>query len=229
MGLSEFPNGRRMHTLKRRKLTHSTSPIISNSTLSLPNLPQLGAKAVVCASCHRAFPVARQSQLIQCARCHAPTCTICSRTCNGCPPSVPPTPELTMSPDTVSPASPAACSPDTTPASLSLSASVSFGNLDGPDTLGLGGGRRPALAPHTNVAAIGTAGRRRKNREHDDADEDGRKGSCEAGHEDERMQETGIVPGCGRVVCRGCSFETPESDLNTCYDCAGRSTPPLQS
>ena len=55
-------------------------------------------------------------------------------------------------------------------------------------------------------------------------------------------EKEGILPGCGRVVCRVCSFETPEryvdvelfelmlqtdfwghcSDLNTCYDCVGR-------
>nr|VWP01786.1 Regulator Ustilago maydis 1 protein [Ganoderma boninense] len=247
MGLSEPPRKRRMHTLKRRKLTHSTSANISDSSLTHPNPPQLGTNLkVVCTSCHRAFPGAKQNQLVQCARCHAPTCTICSRTCNGCPPSVPPTPELTMSPATLSPATPAVCSPDT-PASLSLSGSVPFANLDGPESLGPGGERRPALASHTNVPGTGAVGRRRKNREHDDVDEEGWKGAGEA--EDERMRETGILPGCGRVVCRGCSFETPErygycipssfewltdlflalSDLNTCYDCAGRSSSPIQS
>ncbi|KAM5540042.1 hypothetical protein V8D89_006182 [Ganoderma adspersum] len=220
MGLSEPPSGHRMHALKRRKLAHSTSPIVHDSPLSLPIPLQLGTKAVVCASCHRAFPGVKQSQLIQCARCHAPTCTICSRTCNGCPPSVPPTPELSMSPATVSPASPAACTPDI-PASLSISVSVSFGNMDGDHE------RRPALASHTNVPGTGTVGRRRKQREHDDVDDQGSKGSGEV--EDERMRDTGILPGCGRVVCRGCSFETPESDLNTCYDCAGRSASPIQS
>lgn len=226
MGLSEPSSGRRMHALKRRKLAHSTSPIFQDSPLSLPNAPPLGTKAVVCASCHRAFPGVKQSQLVQCARyviavflcpfqesptridprrCQAPTCTICSRTCNGCPPSVPPTPELSMSPATVSPASPAACSPDIS-ASLSISVSVSFGNMEG--SLGMGGERRPALAPHTNVTGTGTVGRRRKQREHDDTDDESRKGSWEV--EDQRMRDTGILPGCGRVVCRGCSFETPE-------------------
>ncbi|KAI1788604.1 hypothetical protein LXA43DRAFT_894376 [Ganoderma leucocontextum] len=207
-----------MHTLKRRKLTHSTSPIISDGPFSLPTPLQLGTKAVVCTSCHRAFPGAKQSQLVQCALCHAPTCTICSRTCNGCPPSVPPTPELTMSPATVSPASPDVVSSDT-PASLSLS----FGNLNS-DSHGLDDGRRPALASHTNMT--GTVGKRRKVREHEDDREEGRKGLGEAG--DEREKE-GILPGCGRIVCRGCSFETPESDLNTCYDCAGRSPAPIQT
>ena len=72
----------------------------------------------------------------------------------------------------------------------------------------MGGERRPALASHTNVTGTGTVGRRRKQREHDDTDDESRKGSWEV--EDERMRDTGILPGCGRVVCRGCSFETPE-------------------
>ncbi len=139
------------------------------------------------------------TEMIDPRRCHAATCTICSRTCNGCPPSVPPTPELTMSPATVSPASPAVCSPDALAA-----LSVSFGNLDG--SHGLEDERRPALASHTNVT--GAMGRRRKQREHDDVDEEGRKGLWGTG--DERMKETGILPGCGRIVCRGCAFETPE-------------------
>ncbi|KDQ58108.1 hypothetical protein JAAARDRAFT_34905 [Jaapia argillacea MUCL 33604] len=29
------------------------------------------------------------------------------------------------------------------------------------------------------------------------------------------------VPGCGRLVCRSCSFESPQSGATTCYDCYG--------
>ena len=84
-------------------------------------------------------------------------------------------------------------------------------------------------------------GKRRKVREHElEREGEGRRG--ELGDEE---KEQGVLPGCGRVVCRGCSFETPEryvdvglfafvlwtdprifdchcSDLNTCYDCVGR-------
>ncbi|TBU21574.1 hypothetical protein BD309DRAFT_972847 [Dichomitus squalens] len=216
MGLSELPNGCKIHLMKRRKLIHSTSPTLSTSpSLFVPLQLQPGPKAVVCTSCHRAFPGAKQSQLVQCARCHAPTCAICSRTCNGVPPpSVPPTPKLTMSP--VSPASPGSRSPDVrTPPLLSLSfldANTSPGHLLG------SGDRRPALASHTNMAQStdGGGGKRRKRREHEQGQEDdGRRVPGES------EKEAGIVPGCGRVVCRGCSFETPEIDLNTCYDCAG--------
>lgn len=68
MGLSDLSNGRRTHTQKRRKLVHTASSIISDSPVALPTPPQLGTKAVVCASCHRAFPGTKQSLLIQCAR-----------------------------------------------------------------------------------------------------------------------------------------------------------------
>ncbi|OBZ73461.1 hypothetical protein A0H81_06926 [Grifola frondosa] len=57
------------------------------SSLHNPPTP----KVPVCTSCHRAFNT-RPGQLALCARCKASTCTICSRTCNGCPPSLPPTP-----------------------------------------------------------------------------------------------------------------------------------------
>lgn len=108
-----------------------------------------------------------------------------------------------MSPATVSSTSPSVGSSDAIP-----SRSVSFGDLD--DSYGLAeeGGRRPALASHTNTSVIGTAGRRRKQRDHDNVDGEGRKGVGSV--EDERMKEAGILPGCGRVVCQGCSFETPE-------------------
>ncbi|EJF56915.1 hypothetical protein DICSQDRAFT_140759 [Dichomitus squalens LYAD-421 SS1] len=202
--------------MKRRKIFHSTSPTLSTSpSVFVPLQLQPGPKAVVCTSCNRAFPGAKQSQLVQCARCHAPTCAICSRTCNGVPPpSVPPTPELTMSP--VSPASPGSRSPDArTPPLLSLSfldANASPGHLFG------SGGRRPALASHRNMAQSpdGGGGKRRKRREHEH--EHGQEDDGRRGHGDEKEAE----PGCGRVVCQGCSFETPEIDLNTCYDCAGR-------
>ncbi|KAI0942489.1 hypothetical protein AcW1_003108 [Taiwanofungus camphoratus] len=90
---------------KRRKLTavglSPTVDFVLAPSLSLLTQDALVSspvpKATVCASCHRAF-TARLSLLIQCARCRAPTCAICSRTCTACPPSMPPTPALTFSP-----------------------------------------------------------------------------------------------------------------------------------
>lgn len=112
-------------------------------------------------------------------RCHAPTCAICSRTCNGCPPSTPPTPALTSSP------------------SLPGTPLVSpFPTL-----------RRPVLAMNTNTALDPTpppiAGRRRKARDREEE---------EGGKADGDLAETeeGVLPGCGRTVCRNCATESTQ-------------------
>ncbi|KAI0349385.1 hypothetical protein OH77DRAFT_1432125 [Trametes cingulata] len=132
-------------------------------------------------------------------RCHEPTCPICSRTCNGCPPSVPPTPALTSSsstPDTplMSPQRPASA----------LSVNMANARQDQP------GG---------STAAVAVAGRRRKVRELDRDDENAGIDGEDGGHED---SVDGVLPGCGRTVCQKCAFETPASDLTTCLDCAAR-------
>ncbi|OJT05864.1 hypothetical protein TRAPUB_3277 [Trametes pubescens] len=67
-------------------------------------------------------------------------------------------------------------------------------------------------AAHSTVA-----GRRRKARDLDQEDEVSSAG--QAGYEG--MEGVGeVLPGCGRTVCQKCAFETPESDLTTCFDCA---------
>ncbi|KAI0808046.1 hypothetical protein C8Q74DRAFT_1230740 [Fomes fomentarius] len=189
MGLSDLSNGRRLPPTKRRKIVHPDSTVVSSPVLSIPYSP----RGLMCVSCHRAFAGAKQNQLIQCDRCHAPTCAICSRTCNGCPPSTPPTPVLTSSPSL----------PDTPLVSP-------FPAL-----------RRPVLAMNTNTALGPTpppiAGRRRKARDREEE---------EGGKADGLLAETeeGVLPGCGRTVCRNCATESTQSELITCYDCAGRSS-----
>ncbi|KAI0328982.1 hypothetical protein GY45DRAFT_1325688 [Cubamyces sp. BRFM 1775] len=205
MGLADLSNGRRVHSLKRRKLTHSTSltsPPISTIPLGPSLIPlQTGdVKASVCNSCHRAFAGSKRNQLVQCARCHEPTCTICSRTCNGYPPSVPPTPALTTSPSS---------GPDTPLMSPRRSATALTADLR-------------VSRDHAPVQSL--AGRRRKVRDLDD-DEDNAvaKGTQGADAENEWPgNANGVLPGCGRTLCQKCCFETPSSDLTTCYDCAAQ-------
>lgn len=113
-------------------------------------------------------------------RCHEPTCTICSRTCNGCPPSVPPTPALTRT-----------ASPSSAPTTPLLSPRQPTSELDMDMTSAQDRG-----APST------VAGRRRKVRDLDQEDEvAGYEGMDGAGE---------VLPGCGRTVCQKCAFETPE-------------------
>ncbi|KAI0364651.1 hypothetical protein BV20DRAFT_974224 [Pilatotrama ljubarskyi] len=134
-------------------------------------------------------------------RCHEPTCTICSRTCNGCPPSVPPTPALTSSSST----------PDTpllSPQRPASALSVSMTNA-----------RQDQLGASAHVVAVAVAGRRRKVRELDQDDENAGIEGEDGGHDG---SVDGVLPGCGRTVCQKCAFETPASDLTTCLDCAAR-------
>ncbi|KAG6895656.1 hypothetical protein C0992_000177 [Termitomyces sp. T32_za158] len=88
---------------KRRKLTQ-LSP--SNGLLPAKDLvkPESVPAAISsCISCHRTLKATH----LTCARCSAPTCAICSRTCTACPSSMPPTPLLTRSPSpNLSPPSP---------------------------------------------------------------------------------------------------------------------------
>ncbi|KAI0739429.1 hypothetical protein C8Q80DRAFT_1198649 [Daedaleopsis nitida] len=192
MGSAETHVIRKCPPSKRRRIAHlqvTPTPVLPARHTGITVLP-------VCASCHRGFTGSKQIQLVLCARCHSPTCPICSRTCNGCPSSVPPTPALTTAP-----------SPPDTPLASPLPSA-----------------RRPALALNTNNTSGATpttqiAGRRRKARDCDEEERD------EA--QSRKFVGDGALLGCGRAVCRNCSFETPESDLTTCYDCASRS--PLEA
>ncbi|ETW76488.1 hypothetical protein HETIRDRAFT_455044 [Heterobasidion irregulare TC 32-1] len=108
---------------KRRRLapnashTERTDVPLHSSTESSDNSGQLlrVLKVLTCTSCHRCLNV-KSGHVLLCARCNAPTCTICSRTCAAAPPSYPPTPRLSFSP--TPPATPA---PSPRRAALSLS------------------------------------------------------------------------------------------------------------
>ncbi|OSC98652.1 hypothetical protein PYCCODRAFT_980776 [Trametes coccinea BRFM310] len=186
MGIADMSAGRKVHPLKKRKLAPSVSATMPAQPASLiPATPGI-VGTPICNSCHRAFAGSKRNQLVQCARCHEPTCMICSRTCNGCPPSEPPTPALTTSPSSV---------PDT-PLMSPRRSSVALG-LD-----------LRNLQDHAPVQTL--AGRRRKVRELDQ-DEDRTEGR-RRGRSDEEAEEEGaeeVLPGCGRTVCQKCCFETP--------------------
>ena len=100
---------------------------------------------------HRRNVLHRSSPRRHVYSCSLPTCPICSRTCNGCPPSAPPTPRLT---DT-------SRLPDTPP----ISPIPNHNALS----------RRPALTSNTNIAQVAPptalAGRRRKVRDGDSGDD----------------------------------------------------------
>ncbi|KAA1473304.1 hypothetical protein DENSPDRAFT_859839 [Dentipellis sp. KUC8613] len=66
--------------------------------------------------------------------------------------------------------------------------------------------RRVALS-HSNTNAAVT---RRRKFQDDEEDEAIAK---------EKHDAEGWTPGCGRVVCRSCCVEIPQSDSTTCYDC----------
>ncbi|KAI0764158.1 hypothetical protein BD413DRAFT_194716 [Trametes elegans] len=185
---------RPIQPLKRRKIAHSKSPALSPRSL-VPTAPA-NIKVPICTSCHRSFSGAKQSQLVQCARCHETTCTICSRTCNGCPPSTPPTPALTEGSEPSS-------GPDTPLMSPQLQSRA-------PSVLGM----NMANVQQEEPAPQTLAGRRRKVCDLDQERDDGLR--------EERDGAEGVLPGCGRTVCQKCCFETLSSDLTTCYDCAAR-------
>ncbi|KAH9939772.1 uncharacterized protein BXZ73DRAFT_88945 [Epithele typhae] len=196
MGVADSSH-RTIHPLKRRKTSHNTTATFRPVADATPLKDLKGDR---CTSCRRAFPASKQNQLLQCARCLSSTCTICSRICNGCPPSttVPPTPTLTDTPSL--PDTPLE-SPFRTPDSLP---------------------RRPALSQSTNMVvdvgvASSVAGRRRKVR-----DEDFAEGARSAEGSGDGDGEDMATPGCGRTICQNCSFETPSRDITTCYDCGGR-------
>ncbi|KAI8995236.1 hypothetical protein BD414DRAFT_478906 [Trametes punicea] len=196
MGVAEVSAERKLHPLKRRKLAHSVAAVLPSPSSLTPATPEdIGPP--ICNACHRAFAGSKKNQLMQCARCHEPTCIICSRTCNGYPPSTPSTPALTTSPSSV---------PDTplmSPRRSSLALGVDIRNMQ------------------DQTPAQTVAGRRRKVRDLDQQ-EDG-EGERKSGGRGEDVEGVGdVLPGCGRTVCQKCCFETPASDLTTCYDCAAR-------
>ncbi|KZT00004.1 uncharacterized protein LAESUDRAFT_732689 [Laetiporus sulphureus 93-53] len=186
--------------IKRRRLAGDQYPCTVNAvhehTLHASPSEEVAlisnAKSVMCASCHRGA-YGKMSTLVQCARCKAPTCMICSRTCTACYPSIPPTPALTRS---STPSASPLPSPKRT--ALALNTSAANANL--------------TVAP----CSVFSSGQRRKLPALE-MEEDWKP---YPGCEDKSVKDESLS-GCGRTVCRDCCYEDPHSGTTTCYDCYG--------
>ncbi|PCH34766.1 hypothetical protein WOLCODRAFT_139566 [Wolfiporia cocos MD-104 SS10] len=187
---------------KRRKLASNGPDMNSdpNSALSI-NIPlteqrpqELSVRPSVCISCRKAA-YGRLSQLVECSRCQELTCVVCSRTCTACPVSMPPTPALTnTSTPSVSP------SPKRTALALNT---LNTTNARAVVALSLASPAPNKRLKRSSVVA--------------NEDDDGH----DADSEDKYFKE-GLLPGCGRVICRNCCVESPHSVTTTCYDCFAR-------
>ncbi|KDQ27228.1 hypothetical protein PLEOSDRAFT_158880 [Pleurotus ostreatus PC15] len=158
-----------------------------------------------CTSCRRILHATRTG-IVECARCNAILCAICSRRCTQNIPSYPPTPQLSFTPTpTPSPSFPIR--------RLALHAANDTNSLS------------------VNLTAKSDdASKKRKNatndRPHDNA-------SCAAKFFVRiPFQESSLLTfadgnvkvdadggGCGRVVCKGCCYE--DGDAVTCFSCNG--------
>ncbi|KAG7087370.1 hypothetical protein E1B28_013344 [Marasmius oreades] len=190
----------RTSTHKRRRVSspkHIVSPDTSTRPTTLPNTTTVVAR-LSCVSCYRVLNASlslKSSSPTFCAICHSPSCTICSRTCNGFgsapsrasslpaleQESIPETPHLTWSPTspalTPTPSPPLAFSP-----------------------------KRFALAlnaANTNAAPNNATGKRKLGDE-DSVDD----------------EETKAGRGCGRTVCKNCCSENALSTV--CVECLRR-------
>ncbi|TFK38528.1 hypothetical protein BDQ12DRAFT_735618 [Crucibulum laeve] len=200
---------------KRRRIVRSSSPssttnssgmndsLTTNVFTSPHNAPAKPSSSRIptCVSCHRAL-TGTQIQVI-CARCQHSTCTICSRTCTSIAPSQPPTPHLTWSP-TPSPSPPSSMS---RPALALNAANTNLGNwMGGSNTLptAIAGKRKKLLDPDADLGENGTAN------------------SGDGGEFFATTTSDGVEPGCGRIVCRNCCVENPQSNSIACFDCCAR-------
>ncbi|KAJ7159937.1 hypothetical protein C8R43DRAFT_1124306 [Mycena crocata] len=172
---------------KRRRLNpppfSAVQPSITVTEPSPLKAPPLRPNPpTVCASCHRAAPAN-----LLCARCTAPTCAVCSRTCTAAVSSPPPTPRLSWTP-TPTP------SPSHSPRRTALA-------LIAPNSVPASANTTHALPNHGNahpsahaaahpIGSFPPAGapKRKKPRENGDGDANG--------------------DGCGRTICRECCFES---------------------
>lgn len=195
--------------LKRRRLNDHGSAMPENClspSQPLPMTLKCGA-ANPCSCCSR--PVLRKhGSSILCARyalplsatpciqlpetrCGQLTCNICSRTCTHLPPSQPPTPMLSYSP-----------TPPCTPLSpLPLRLAVTFQSAA--DAMSL-------LSPRV------TSKQRKRRVSDGESDPDDNQHMMED-LVDESADDEMIIDGrgCGRKVCRNCSFESPQRFATT--------------
>jgi len=123
-------------------------------------------------------------------RCEKLTCNVCSRTCTHLPPSQPPTPMLSYSP-----------TPPCTPLSpLPLRLAVTF----------------QSAASAVAVKLPRVISQRRKRREFDGGNNPNDNQHMTEDLPDESTDDEMIIDGrgCGRSVCRNCSFENPRMSVS---------------
>ena len=124
------------------------------------------------------------------ARCEKLTCNVCSRTCTHLPPSQPPTPMLSHSP-----------TPPCTPLSpLPLRLAVTF----------------QSAASAVTVRSPRVTSQQRKRREFDGGSNPKDNQHMAEDFVDESTDDEMIIDGhgCGRKVCRNCSFENPRMSVS---------------
>ena len=122
-------------------------------------------------------------------RCEKLTCNVCSRTCTHLPPSQPPTPMLSYSP-----------TPPCTPLSpLPLRLAVTF----------------QSAASAVAVKSPRPTSRQRKRREFDGGSNPNDNQHMAEDFVSEPTSDEMIIDGhgCGRKVCRNCSFENPQRSV----------------
>lgn len=186
--------------LKRRRLNDHGSVSPENCFSPSQPLPLTLRCGVVnpCSCCNRPVPPKPSSSFL-CARCAQLTCNICSRMCTHLPPTQPPTPILSYSP-----------TPPCTPLPpLPLRLSVTF----------------QSAASSAALKSPRVTSKHRKRREFDGGSNPNDNQHMMEDFVDELTDDEMIIDGrgCGRKVCRNCSFENPQSESTTCYDCYGRS------
>jgi len=186
--------------LKRRRLNDHGSVTLENCLSDSQPLPLTLRCGVVnpCSCCNRPVPP-KSGCSILCARCDKLTCNVCSRTCTHLPPSQPPTPMLSYSP-----------TPPCTPLPpLPLRLAVTF----------------QSAASAVAIKLPRVISQRRKRREFDGGNNPNDNQHMTEDFADESTDDEMIIDGrgCGRKVCRNCSFENPRIETTTCYDCYGRS------
>ncbi|KAI6165106.1 hypothetical protein EDD17DRAFT_1555921 [Pisolithus thermaeus] len=224
---STFPTAStRKPAIKRRKLNSTSSvpraepdaaagkaPAGSESYFDISilttgsNSPFSRSSKPSCSACHRTLSAARPGGgfPMVCTRCLEPTCSICSRTCTSYtrPSSFPPTPALTRSPTPsashgISPSNSCLASPKRT----ALSSSWSAVNCE-------------------NIVATPSIKRKKAPCDLDHGDIDIK--SCD--HQPNNPlrdiidDNTVVVPGCGRIICRTCCVESVANDGTLCADC----------
>jgi hypothetical protein len=159
------------------------------SCCNRPVPPRPGC-SVLCARCALSSPDAIAPSSSPRIRCERLTCNVCSRTCTHLPPSQPPTPMLSYSP-----------TPPCTPLPpLPLRLAVTF----------------QSAASAAAVKLPRVTSKQRKRREFDGGSNPNDNHHMAEDFMDDAPNDEMIIDGrgCGRKVCRNCSFENPQRSVS---------------